>query len=329
MQTLTQTTTAVAFSNIAFIKYWGDRDSRLRLPANGSISMNLDGLTARTRVILDETYPKDTLMLNGELAGGLALTRVSLFLDLVRAMAGKNLHAAVESQNNFPTQAGIASSAAAFAALSLAASHALGLDLSEQELSRLARRGSGSACRSIPAGFVEWQPGTGDEDSFALSIALPDHWDLVDCIAIIQTSPKMTGSSEGHRLAATSPLQSARLADAPRRLDICRKAILNRDFEALAKICELDSNLMHAVMMTSSPTLFYLEPASLEIMKAIPAWRQSGLPVCYTVDAGPNVHVLTQAEAATQVIERLVQFPSVKTVCRARAGGAARLTTDQ
>jgi len=106
MQTLTQTTTAVAFSNIAFIKYWGDRDSRLRLPANGSISMNLDGLTARTRVILDETYPKDTLMLNGELAGGLALTRVSLFLDLVRAMAGKNLHAAVESQNNFPTRPG-------------------------------------------------------------------------------------------------------------------------------------------------------------------------------------------------------------------------------
>jgi diphosphomevalonate decarboxylase len=320
---------AVAFSNIAFIKYWGDRDSRLRLPANGSISMNLGGLTARTRVIFDETYLEDTLKLNGEPAGGLALSRVSLFLDLVREIAGKTLHAAVESHNNFPTQAGIASSAAAFAALSLAASHALGLDLSEQDLSRLARRGSGSACRSIPAGFVEWQPGTGDQDSYAQSIAPADYWDLVDCIAIIQFSPKKIGSSEGHLLAASSPLQSARLADAPRRLNCCRKAILERDFDALANICELDSNLMHAVMTTSSPALFYLEPASLEIMKAVPIWRSSGLPVFYTVDAGPNVHVITQRDTSDQVIERLNQFSSVKSVCSAGVGGAACLVNDE
>ena len=322
------TASAFACANIAFIKYWGDRDPGLRLPANGSISMNLDGLTARTQVIFDEIYTQDTLKLNGELATGPALSRVIQFLDLVRALAGKSLHAAVESQNNFPTQAGIASSAAAFAALSLAASRAIGLDLSELELSRLARRGSGSACRSIPAGFVEWQAGSSDQDSYALSIAPADYWDLVDCIVIIQTAPKKTGSSEGHLLAASSPLQSARLADAPRRLDICRKAILERDFEALALICELDSNLMHAVMMTSSPALFYLEPASLEIMKAISAWRQSGLPVFYTVDAGPNVHILTQADTAAQIIERLGQFPSVKTVCSARAGGAAHLITN-
>jgi diphosphomevalonate decarboxylase len=322
------TATAKSHPNIAFIKYWGDRDSELRLPANGSISMNLDGLTARTQVIFDEIYTQDTLTLNDEQTSGPALTRVIQFLDLVRALAGKTLYAAVESQNNFPTRAGIASSAAAFAALSLAASHAIGLDLSEQELSRLARRGSGSACRSIPAGFVEWQPGTSDLDSYAQSIAPDDYWNLVDCIAIIQTSPKKIGSSEGHRLAATSPLQSARLADAPHRLDICRKAILERDFEALARICELDSNLMHAVMMTSSPALFYLEPASLEIMKAIPDWRQAGLPVFYTVDAGPNIHILTLAETSAVVIERLEQFPSVQTVCSARVGGAAHLAVD-
>jgi len=323
------TATAVACANIAFIKYWGDRDSSLRLPANGSISMNLEGLTARTRVMFNELYTQDTLKLNGELARGPALSRVIQFLDLVRALAGKNLHAAVESQNNFPTQAGIASSAAAFAALSLAASHAIGLNLSEQELSRLARRGSGSACRSIPTGFVEWQPGSSDQDSFAQSIAPADYWDLVDCIAITQTSPKKTGSSEGHSLAASSPLQSARLIDASHRLDICRKAILERDFEALGSICELDSNLMHAVMMTSSPALFYLEPTSLEIMKAVPTWRQSGLPVFYTVDAGPNVHLLTQEDAASQVIEKLNQFPSITSVFRAKTGGAARLTANQ
>ncbi|MDR3578294.1 MAG: diphosphomevalonate decarboxylase [Anaerolineaceae bacterium] len=323
------TATAVACANIAFIKYWGDRDAGLRLPANGSISMNLDGLTAHTRVDFDKTLTQDSLSLNGEQASGPALSRVIQFLDLVRDAAGKNLHTAVESENNFPTQAGIASSAAAFAALSLAASHALGLDLTEAELSRLARRGSGSACRSIPGGFVEWQAGTGDLDSYAFSIAQPDYWDLVDCIAIVETSPKKTGSSEGHALAASSPIQYARLADARRRLDICRKAILERDFTAMASICELDSNLMHAVMMTSSPALFYLEPASLEIMKAVPTWRQSGLPVFYTVDAGANVHVLTQQNSAGIVIERLNQFPSVKSVCSARAGGAASLIIDQ
>lgn len=329
MQTGTQTGTAIACANIAFIKYWGDRDSLLRLPANGSISMNLAGLTSLTQVAFSESYAQDTLNLNGEITSGPALFRVIQFLDLVRNLAGKNLYATVESRNNFPTQAGMASSAAAFAALSLAASHALGLNLSEQELSRLARRGSGSACRSIPGGFVEWQPGLDDQDSYARSIAPSGYWDLVDCIAVIQTTPKRTGSSQGHSLAASSPLQSARLADAPRRLDICRKAILARDFEALTNICELDSNLMHAVMMTSSPALFYLEPGSLEIIKAIPTWRQTGLPVFYTIDAGPNVHLITLKETAAQVIEKLKQYPSVKSVYSAGVGPAAHLESDQ
>lgn len=126
----------------------------------------------------------------------------------MREMAGFSLRAEVHSENNFPAGAGIASSASAFAALALAASAAAGLELSERDLSRLARRGSGSACRSIPGGFVEWQAGTGDEDSFAFSIAPPEHWPLADCIAIVDHEHKATGSTEGHALAATSPLQA-------------------------------------------------------------------------------------------------------------------------
>jgi len=191
------TATAQAFANIAFIKYWGNRDNVLRLPMNNSISMNLDGLYTRTTVSFQPSLPFDELIINGHEIRGAGLDRISYLLDIIRGMAGIQERAEVISENNFPSGAGIASSAAAFAALALAGSKAAGLSLSEPELSRLARRGSGSAARSIPGGFVEWQAGTGDDDSFAFSIAEPGHWDLVDCVAIVSASHKKTGSTEG------------------------------------------------------------------------------------------------------------------------------------
>ncbi len=320
-----QTANAQASPNIAFIKYWGNRDEVLRLPVNGSLSMNLGGLYARTRVTYDPDLAQDEFTLNGQLQTGGSLVRVSRFLDRVRALAGETCFARVDSENNFPTGAGIASSAAAFAALSLAASSAAGLNLSERELSRLARLGSGSACRSVPGGFVEWQPGAGDEDSYAFSIAPPDHWDLVDCIAVLQAGHKPVGSTEGHALAGTSPLQAARVIDAPRRLDLCRSALLRRDFAALADVVEQDSNIMHAVMMTSTPPLFYWEPSSLFIMKSVRDWRQAGRPVCYTLDAGPNVHVLTTSEHVPWLQAQLAGIPGVQRVLAALPGPAAHL----
>ncbi len=317
--------TAVAHPNIAFIKYWGNRDDQLRIPEKGSISMNLEGLTTRTTVRFDSKLKNDTLILNQKLQGGKALQRVSAFLDIVRQKADFNYFAEIVTENNFPTGGGLASSAAAFAALGLAASKAAGLNLNRQELSALARRGSGSACRSIPAGFVEWLPGNEDEDSYAISIAPPNHWELMDCIAIIETDHKSVGSTEGHQLASTSPLQAARVEDAPRRLEICRRAILNRDFETLAQIVELDSNLMHAVMMTSNLPLFYWNPGSLDLMKRIHAWREEGLPVCYTLDAGPNVHILCLNEAMTELRYRLQQIPAVEQILFSRPGGPATL----
>jgi diphosphomevalonate decarboxylase len=172
---------------------------------------------------------------------------------------------------------------------------------------------------------VEWLPGTDDASSYAVSIAPPGYWRLVDCIAIVETKPKLTGSTEGHHLAGTSPLQSARVADAPRRLDVCRRAILERDFDALSVITELDSTMMHAVMMTSSPPLFYWQPASLHLMKEIADWRQHGLPACYTLDAGPNVHVLCLEEVFEQVKQKLEDFPEVCEVLVSRPGGPACL----
>lgn len=317
--------TAIAHPNIAFIKYWGNRDSALRLPANGSISMNLEGLHTRTQVAFDPRLSDDRVSVNDRDPGDHARARVRAVLDPIRRLAGIDSAARVTSENDFPASAGIASSASAFAALAVAAAAAAGLDLSEADLSRLARRGSGSAARSVPAGYVEWQPGADDSESYARSIAPPEHWSLLDCIAVVSTVPKATGSQEGHRLADTSPLQPARVASAPDRLARCRGALLARDFEALAAVVELDSHLMHAVMMTSSPPLLYWLPESVAVMRAVNRWRAGGLPAAYTLDAGPNVHVLTPAEHGAEVSRRLAEIPGVEGVRIARPGGPARL----
>lgn len=319
------TATAIAHPNIALIKYWGDNDPDLHIPSNGSISMNLDGLYTRTRVSFNPHLEVDELTINGQAQRGQALERVSSLLDRVRLMARMNHRAQVTSENNFPMGTGIASSASAFAALALAASQAAGMQLDESQLSRLARTGSGSACRSIPAGFVEWLAGNSDKSSYAVSLWPADHWELVDCIAIISRQHKSTVSEQGHLLASTSPLQAARVADAPRRLELCRRALQTEDIELLAQVVEQDSDMMHGVMMTSTPALHYWQPATLRVMEAVRIWRKNSWPVFYTVDAGPNVHVLCLSSHVDQVVSGLAQIPDVNQVLVASPGGAARI----
>ena len=320
--------TAVSCANIAFIKYWGNRDDKLRLPANPSLSMNLAGLETVTTVEFAEGLEADQVTIGGEAQTGNARDRVVAHLDLLRERAGLRRSARVESRNNFPAGAGIASSASAFAALTLAGAAAAGLALSERELTVLARLGSGSAARSVPTGFVELYAGpeTGSDDAFARSIAPPEHWNLVDVIAVVSQKHKAVGSTSGHALARTSPLQVGRVAGAAERLERCREAVLGRDFARLAEIVELDSNLMHSVMMTSAPSLFYWEPITLAIMKSVRRWRaEDSLPVCYTIDAGPNVHCLCLADAAPEVERRLRDNLDVSRILVAPPGGAARL----
>lgn len=324
----TCTAIAIASPNIALIKYWGNADDRLRLPASPSISFNLAGLQTRTRVDWEDRLAADEVIINGEEVTGATRDRVVHHLNHIRRLSGHQGFARVDSSNNFPTGAGIASSASAFAALSLAATTALGLHLSERELSALARLGSGSAARSIPGGFVAWYTGATHEDSYAESFAPPDYWDLVDLIAVVSRAHKTTGSTAGHAIAATSPLQSARLATAQERFERCRAAILARDFAALAPIVELDSNVMHSVMMTGNPSLMYWEPTTLAVMQQVRRWRDSeGLDVCFTIDAGPNVHCICTAASASVIEPRLRHLPGVLQIYRAVPGGPARLET--
>lgn len=317
--------TALAHPNIAFIKFWGLKDETRRIPANGSISMNIGCLSTKTTVEFDSALQADSLTLNGQAATVSALARASRFMDRIRSLADQTLYARITSENNFPIGAGLASSASGFAALALAGAAALGLDLSERELSALARFGSGSACRSIPGGFVEWRVDPHTGETYAQSLAPADHWGLVDCIAILSEQHKPVGSEMGMRNAGSSPLQKTRVEDANRRLNLCRDAILSRDFDALAAVTELDSNMMHAVMMTSDPPLYYWLPGSLAVMEAVKAWQAEGLQVTFTLDAGPNVHVITTRAFMGEVIRRLRQISGVIDVVSGVPAGPARL----
>ncbi|MBI5564986.1 MAG: diphosphomevalonate decarboxylase [Chloroflexi bacterium] len=324
--------TAQASPNIALIKYWGNRDQSLRLPSNPSLSMNMGGLTTTTTVEFDPSLTADIVVLGSRTINGPGRERVVRLLDRVRDLCKtfevsetSKVYARVDSRNEFPAGAGLASSASGFAALAVAASAAAGLSLSEADLSRLARLGSGSACRSVPGGFVEWTLGTDDRSSYAHSIAPAEHWDLHDVVALIDLGHKAVGSTEGHALADTSPLQAARIASVPDRLAQARSAVLNRDFASLAEVVELDSLMMHAVMITSSPVLMYWQPATLAVMQAVIEWRREGLPACTTIDAGPNVHVLCPASASAEVARRLSRIAGVKRIVTAHAGGPARL----
>ena len=324
---MSYTATAQAGANIAFIKYWGNLDDALRLPLTHSLSMTLDAAQTTTTVTFDPALTADLLVINGEPVIGEALDRVSRHLDHLRRIKGIAWRARVTSENTFPTGSGIASSASAFAALTVAAAAALGLDLSPRVLSTYARLGSGSAARSVFGGYVELVTGARHEDAYAVQVEPREHWVLSDVIAIVSRAHKRVGSTGGHALAHTSPLNGARLAHVQTAIAQARTAIHVRDIEMLGEVMELDALTMHAVMMTSRPSLLYWEPGTLAIMHAVRAWREEGLPVYFTIDAGPNVHLITLPEYEDQVSERARALPQVQSVLLCRTGEGARVLT--
>jgi diphosphomevalonate decarboxylase len=316
--------TAVANPNIAFVKYWGKIDKTLNLPANPSLSMNLAALTTVTTVEFRPGLRVDAVTLDDRPAVGASFDRVVAHLDRVRSLAGITTRAYVVSRNDFPTGTGLASSSSAFAALSLAATRAAGLDLDERALSRLARLGSGSACRSVPAGFSLWEGDT-DKDSFARQVAGREHWDLVDVVAIVSYQHKAIGSHNGHDLASSSPLYEARLAAVSGWLKAVLWGIRNRDLAAMGPCMEADALAMHGVMMTSMPSLLYWAPETVAVLHAVRSWREKGLAVYFTLDAGPNVHCLCESADAMEIEKRLRNLAGVLDVLVGGVGDGVRL----
>ena len=237
--------TARAPSNLAFIKYWGRKDETLRLPANASISMNLSDLLTTTTVEFIPSLTMDELVINGQSfsQNTVECQRVSKHLDRLRSIDQTSSRARVVSENSFPASTGLSSSASSFAALTVAGAGALGLNLRREELSVLARQGSGSACRSIPDGFVEWLDGDTSETSFAISLYPPDYWDIVDVVALVSDEKKDVSSSIGQRVVNTSPFFPVRLAGMKGKLDRARELLRHRDFLAFGEFPQYQLSL--------------------------------------------------------------------------------------
>ena len=321
-------TTAVAHANIAFIKYWGNLVGALRLPYNSSLSMNLSAATTTTTVKFLRDIPADCLVIDGAERSGPALDRVVSHLDLIRQRAGLTERAVVESANSFPMGTGIASSASAFAALTVAAAAAAGLELGERALSALARRGSGSAARSIPGGFVEWHAAPTDEGSYAESIAAADHWDLRDIVAVVSRAHKATGSTDGHAAAVASPFFAARMTALQTELPRVRQALLDRDMATLGPAIEAEALALHAIAMTGRPPVLYWAPETIGLLHQVHAWRADGLAVWFTLDAGPNVHLICEGGAAADVEAALAPLDCVESILHNRPAGPASLVRD-
>jgi len=332
--------TAVAPSNIAFIKYWGKKNEDLRLPENGSISMNLSNLLTTTTVEFNPDFKEDIFILrhSGERqrlqnlsssrlrqirdSGQARMTgfekeRVIKHLDRIRSLAKINypsapLRAKVVSKNNFPTGTGLSSSASGFAALTLAASYAAGLHLSEKELSIEARLGAGSACRSIPDGFVEWLDGSTNETSYAASLFPADHWDIVDIVAIVSKNKKEVSTTEGQRLAISSPFFPVRLARIKDKIKLIKKYMQEKNFPLFGELVEQEALELHAIMLTSIPPLIYWLPETINVMHAVQKWRNEGLEVYFTVNTGQNIHLICQKKDAKLVVKKAKEISEVQ-----------------
>lgn len=297
--------TAVAPANIAFIKYWGRKDAALRIPSNASLSMNLSSCTTTTTVEFSRTIEKDSVSLGFT---PLEEKRILGHIDRIRKLTGTTDRVTVATKNSFPKSAGVASSASGFAALTVAAASALGLRLSQKELTRLARLGSGSACRSIPDGFVKW------EGEFAYSLYPPDYWDLRDILVIVENSAKNVSSSAGHTAAHTSPYFEKRVQEVPTRILRLESALRTKNFQNLGEVMEEDCLDMHHVMQTQNPPLYYWNDKTKELMEAVKAWRKSGLPVYFTIDAGPNVHLICEGKFEGDVLKAVKDVQNVQEV---------------
>ncbi|MER7705297.1 diphosphomevalonate decarboxylase [Kitasatospora sp. NPDC097605] len=324
--------TAVAHPNIALVKYWGKRDERLVLPWTDSLSLTLDVFPTTTRVRLAPDAAQDAVALDGVPLDGEPRRRVVAFLDLVRERAGLPLRAVVETRNTVPTGAGLASSASGFAALATAAGAAYGLGLDATGLSRLARRGSGSASRSVFGGFALWhagQPGHADPDlaSYAEPLAVPVRaLDPALVVAVVDAGPKAVSSREAmRRTVDTSPLYRPWAASSQADLAEMREALRRADLDAVGEVAERNALGMHATMLAARPAMRYLSAATLTVLDTVRELRRGGVAAYATMDAGPNVKVLCRGADAERVAAAVRGAVGAGAVHIAGPGPGARL----
>ncbi len=321
--------TAIACSNIAPIKYWGKRDEKLKLPQNNSISITLDNLQTTTTVEFDPKYKEDKFVINGTEVQANENLKLKNYVDYLRQVGKSKDPVKMHSETNFPMGAGLASSASGFAVLAVAATKALGLNFAPRELSILARRGSGSASRSLFGGFVEWAKGEKSDgsDSYAVQIAPPTHWDIRLLIVISSTREKSVSSTKAMRYTVeTSPFYKGWLDSIDKDLEMVRHGILKKDFKLVGETAERNCLKMHALMLATTPSLLYWDQKTLHLIKNIQQWRTEGCDCYFTIDAGPNVVILCTKQHESEIKNRILVLNNVQDVINCSPGPAPSFT---
>jgi len=298
-----QTATAIAHPNIALVKYWGKRNTALNLPAVPSLSLTLDTFRTRTQVVWGVEH--DAVHIDGAPAPEAFARRVTDFLDVI---SPRRPGCMVLTENNFPSGAGLASSASGFAALAVAATRAAGRTDDRTALSIIARRGSGSACRSLFGGFVEWPMGQRPDgsDSHGIPLAARSYWAVAMVVAVVTDRKKSVASTEGMELSRrTSPFYKSFVDTAAIDLDMARDAVYDRDLEALGTVMERSTLKMHSVMMTTDPAILYWLPNTLAVLHAVRELRSQGIGAWATMDAGPQVKILCMSTDSDRVVDAI------------------------
>ncbi|CAH0386673.1 unnamed protein product [Bemisia tabaci] len=319
--------TCIAPVNIAVIKYWGKRDEKLILPLNDSVSgtLSTDQMHAKTTVMRCKDFTEDKIWLNGKevsfsnprlLSCMKEIRRLSRESGTSEDIVNTKVH--ICSENNFPTAAGLASSAAGYACLVFALKELFGV---KQDITRVARLGSGSACRSIYGGFVRWHKGdlADGSDSIATQIAPPSHWPLHVFILVVNDKQKKIGSTPGmQRTALTSELVQYRIKESvPKRIEDIIQAVKERNFDKFAEITMKDSNQFHAVCLDTYPPNIYMNDISHEITSFVHTYNElfPKPKVAYTFDAGPNACIYLEEESVPDFAATLQYiFPPEETL---------------
>jgi diphosphomevalonate decarboxylase len=318
--------TARAFSNIALVKYWGKGDEQLRLPVNSSVAVGLDQIFTDTTVEVSSELQKDGVEIDGDAFSDAETERVSEHLNIIRQLAKNSSFAKIRTRNNFPKGVGAASSASGFAALTLAAASAYGLQLSQKELSIIARQGSGSASRSVTGGFSVWHKGISNETSFAEKIEYPSEWDLrVLLVFVGDLKQKKIGSTEGMRLATTSPYFSQAVAEAEANVGRIQDALAAKDWHKFGQIIEAECYRLHMLCMTSLPSILYWNGTTVETFQSLYSLREQGVVGFFTVDAGPHVHIICHAKDAEKITSQIRSLTGVTQIVQCGIADEARV----
>lgn len=303
------------------IKYHGLADPVLRLPFHDSISVCTAPLMTRTTIEFGD-FPRDVATIDGRDVTARDMERIRAVVDAIRARASLDRPFRMASENDFPSNIGLGASASGFAALAMAATHAAGLRLSLEEISRFARRGAGSATRSVTGGFSKWKMGLTDEDSYSVQLAGED----LPIAMIVALVPAFKQTDDAHREALTSPFFPARLAEMPRLIAEMELAIRKRDVGAICALAERDTLMLHGITMTGTGEMVLWQPDTLRVILAVRRMRETGLPAFFSIDTGATVYVNTVPQHADDVRGR-IEALGIRTI-PCTVGGPTRLADD-